>query len=91
MAKTPPPPPPAPFTTQEALEILGIRQHFKGVFGAAAMGDTCKPDREAFDIVLEAIGADPTKTGERDHARVSVCATIGPVVPATPSCSQQCT
>ncbi|CAN0178896.1 unnamed protein product [Ascophyllum nodosum] len=47
---------------EEALEILGIRQHFKGVFGAAAMGDTCKPDREAFDIVLEAIGADPTKT-----------------------------
>ena len=43
--------------------MLGIRHHFKGVFGATAMGDTCKPDVEAFRGVLESIGADPRSTG----------------------------
>eukprot|EP00904_Undaria_pinnatifida_P007683 jgi/Undpi1/4044/HiC_scaffold_16.g07411.m1 len=47
---------------EEALSLLGIRHHFKGVFGATAMGDTCKPDVEAFRGVLESIGADPRST-----------------------------
>lgn len=56
---------------QEALALLGIRHYFKGVFGAKSMGDTCKPDKEAFQGVLEAVGADPSKTG--GHARHTTC------------------
>ncbi|CAM9388038.1 unnamed protein product [Scytosiphon promiscuus] len=33
---------------EEALALLGIRHHFKGIFGANEMGDTCKPEKEAF-------------------------------------------
>ncbi|CAN0173431.1 unnamed protein product, partial [Hapterophycus canaliculatus] len=47
---------------EEALALLGIRHHFKGVFGAKAMGDTCKPEKEAFLGVLKTLGADPAKT-----------------------------
>lgn len=47
---------------EEALSLLGISHHFKGVFGAASMGDSCKPDEEAFRGVLESIGADPRST-----------------------------
>lgn len=52
------------FVEQEALGLLNIRHHFKGVYGAKGMGDTCKPDPKAFQGVLEDIGADPKKTGE---------------------------
>lgn len=45
------------------MALLGIRHHFKGVFGAKSMGDTCKSDKEAFLGVVDALGADPTKTG----------------------------
>eukprot|EP00752_Nemacystus_decipiens_P018544 g16627.t1 len=47
---------------EEALALLGIRHHFKGVFGAKSMGDTCKPDKEAFLGVLSSLGADPAKS-----------------------------
>lgn len=47
---------------EEVLGLLNIRHHFKGVYGAKWMGDTCKPDPKAFHSVLEDIGADPTKT-----------------------------
>ncbi|CAN0424117.1 unnamed protein product [Pylaiella littoralis] len=47
---------------EEALALLGIRHHFKGVYGAKSMGDSCKPEKEAFSRVLNSIGADPTKT-----------------------------
>ncbi|CAN0252445.1 unnamed protein product, partial [Ectocarpus sp. 12 AP-2014] len=47
---------------EEALALLGIRHHFKGVIGAKAMGETCKPDKAAFEGVLQSVGADPTKT-----------------------------
>lgn len=51
------------FFFQEALALLGIRHHFKGVFGAKAMGDACKPEKEAFLGVLKTLRADPAKTG----------------------------
>ncbi|CAM9888268.1 unnamed protein product [Choristocarpus tenellus] len=48
---------------EEVLHILGIRHHFKKVYGAKLMGDYCKPDREAFDMVMADIGANPQSTG----------------------------
>lgn len=45
------------------MALLGIRHHFKGVFGAKSMGDTCKPDKDAFQGVLNSLGADPAETG----------------------------
>ncbi|CAN0360118.1 unnamed protein product, partial [Discosporangium mesarthrocarpum] len=48
---------------QECLELLGISHYFRKVYGAGIMGDCCKPDRKAFDMVVEDIGADPTRTG----------------------------
>lgn len=63
---------PLPVHSQEALEVLGIREHFKGVFGATSMGNFCKPDREAFRVVLERIGADASKTGQLTKLKKSI-------------------
>jgi putative hydrolase of the HAD superfamily len=35
---------------------------FKGVIGADAMGDVCKPDPAAFEIALRMSGADASRT-----------------------------
>lgn len=45
-----------------ALELLGLKDCFKGVIGADMMGDICKPEPAAFQIALKHIGADPAKT-----------------------------
>ena len=54
---------------EEALECLGVRHHFVGVFGADLMGDVCKPERAAFDKVLAALGEKEEEEAEGDGER----------------------
>lgn len=37
----------------EALECLGIKDCFDGVIGAGMMGDFCKPEEQAFQVLLD--------------------------------------
>lgn len=46
----------------EALEVLGLRGQFDGVYGADAMGDVCKPEETAFRKIIAASGIEPTRT-----------------------------
>ena len=47
---------------KESLAALGLLDAFDGVFGADAMGDTCKPSVEAFLKVQKIAGFDYAKT-----------------------------
>jgi putative hydrolase of the HAD superfamily len=47
---------------KESLAALGLLDAFDGVFGADAMGDTCKPFVEAFRRVQKIAGFDYAKT-----------------------------
>ena len=47
---------------REALAALGLQDAFDGVFGADAMGDSCKPELEAFRAVQQAVGIDFART-----------------------------
>ena len=35
---------------------------FKGIIGADALGEVCKPEREAFEIAFSLSGCDPKRT-----------------------------
>ena len=45
----------------ELLEILGVRDCFKGIFGAGFMGDHCKPEKEVFLKVFDTLGAEASQ------------------------------
>ena len=47
---------------KESLAALGLLDAFDGVFGADAMGDTCKPSVEAFRKVQKIAGFDYART-----------------------------
>ena len=47
---------------REALAALGLQDAFDGVFGADAMGETCKPELEAFRAIQKAVGFDFART-----------------------------
>ena len=38
------------------LELLGISNHFNKIYGADFLGDICKPEKDAFEMVLRDIG-----------------------------------
>ena len=48
---------------REALRVLGIEDEFAAVYGADAMGETCKPMREAFERIwaMDPCGVDPSR------------------------------
>ena len=45
----------------QLLEILGIKDCFKGIFGAGFMGEHCKPEKEVFLKVFDALDADASQ------------------------------
>ena len=45
----------------QLLEILGVRDCFQGIFGAGFMGDHCKPEKEVFVKVMDALDAEASQ------------------------------
>ncbi|KAG5177717.1 HAD-superfamily hydrolase [Tribonema minus] len=41
---------------EHILDLLGIREYFKSIYGSTCMGTYCKPEREVFDKVLATLG-----------------------------------
>ena len=39
-----------------------LQDCFRGVIGADAMGESCKPERKAFEVALQRCSADPCRT-----------------------------